>query len=145
MKNYALPIYQLFAIIAGIGWIISILANFVNGETVFDFLRYMSAEQFEYDPMLDYWMKMTGLAFAFIGLGFLYCGIKWKEGFPYGIYFGVYQLVSALSVLLTMARLELDSQMYLLDCVFFLGTGIPMTLAWFGVRNDLRGHNAGQD
>ena len=131
MKNYTLSIYRLAAIIAGIGWVVSIFANLLNGVTVFEFLRIVSSEQFDYSPMLDYWMKMAGLAFGFIGLGFLYCGIKWKKGLPFGIYFGIYQIICCLSVLITMARLELESQIYLLDCAFFLGTGIPMTIAWF--------------
>ena len=134
MKNYTLLIYRAAAIVAGIGWIISILTNLVNGTAVFDFLQYVSSQQFEYHPMLDYWMKMAGLAFAFIGLGFLYCGIKWKEALPLGIYFGAYQIISFLSVLLSMARLDLDSQIYLMDCAFFLGTGLPMTLAWYKLR-----------
>lgn len=134
MKNYTLLIYRAAAIIAGIGWFISILTSLVNGPTVFEFLQYISAEQFAYHPMLDYWMKMAGLAFAFIGLGFLYCGIKWKEALPLGIYFGYYQIASFLGILLSMARLDLDSQIYLMDCVFFLGTGLPMTLAWYRLR-----------
>ena len=136
MKNYILHIYRLAAIVAGIGWMASILTNFVNGTTIFEFLRFVSTEQFEYHPMLDYWMKMAGLAFAFIGLGFLYCGIKWKKALPFGIYFGAYQLASFLSVLLTMVRLDLDSQLYLLDGAFFLGTGLPMTLAWFKLQQN---------
>ena len=137
MKNYAIPIYRLAAIVAGIGWLVSILANLVQGETVFEFLQFVSAEQIEYNPILDYWMKMAGLAFGFIGLGFLYCGIKWKSLFPLGIYFGIFQILSCLSVLITTARIDLDSQIYLLDCTFFLGTGIPMTLAWFQIKKDL--------
>lgn len=135
MKNYVQFIYRMTAIVAGIGWVISILANLVNGTTVFEFLQFVSSEQFDYHPMLDYWMKMAGLAFGFIGLGFLYCGIKWKEALPWGIYFGSFQIASFLSVLLTMLRLDLDSQLYLLDCAFFLGTGLPMTLAWFRLRD----------
>ena len=134
MKNYAQIIYRIAAVIAGIGWIVSVLANLVNGPTVFEFLQFVSSEQFEYHPMLDYWMKMAGLAFGFIGLGFLYCGIKWKEALPWGIYFGSYQILSFLSVLLSMGRLDLDSQLFLLDCAFFLGTGLPMTWAWFKLR-----------
>ena len=134
MNNYAKNIYRLASVVAGIGWIVSIFANLVNGTTVFEFLQVVSSEEFDYHPMLDYWMKMAGLAFAFIGLGFLYCGYKWKEALPYGIYFGAYQILCAVSVLITMIRLDLDNQLYLLDCAFFLGTGIPMTLMWFKLK-----------
>jgi len=134
MKNSAKTIYRLAAIVAGIGWFVSIFANFVNGTKVFEFLEFVSTEQFEYHPMLDYWMKMAGLAFAFVGLGFLFCGMKWKKAFPLGIYFGIYQILSAISILLTMLRIDIDSQLYLLDCLFFFGTGIPMTLAWLSLK-----------
>ena len=133
--NYAKNIYRLSAIAAGIGWVISVLATIVNGELVFEFLQYISGQSFEYNAILDYWMKMAGLAFAFVGVGFLYCGIKWKEGLKFGLYFGVFQILSCVGVLLSMARMEIDSMIYLMDCTFFLGTGIPMTLAWFKIRD----------
>lgn len=136
MKNKALLIYRLSAFAAGVGWFISILTNLLNGPQVFEFLQFISTEQFEYSLMLDYWMKMAGLAFAFIGIGFLYCAFKWKETLPYGIYFGLFQIIQFLSVIVTMARLPLDSQIYLMDCIFFLGTGIPMTFAWYSLKNE---------
>jgi len=132
--NNARIIYRLAAIAAGIGWVVSILATIVNGELVFEFLQYISGLSFEYSTMLDYWMKMAGLAFAFVGLGFLYCGIKWKEGLKFGLYFGLFQILSCVVVLLSIARMEIDSMIYLMDCAFFLGTGIPMTWAWFKIR-----------
>ncbi len=134
MMKYTRIIYRLAAIAAGIGWVVSILATIVNGELVFEFLQYVSGLSFEYNPMLDYWMKMAGLAFAFVGLGFLYCGIKWKEGLKFGLYFGSFQILSGIAVLLNMVRMEIDSLIYLMDCTFFLGTGIPMTWAWFNIR-----------
>ena len=137
MNKYAKLIYRLAAIIAGTGWIVSILATLVNGQAAFEFLQYISGEQLAYNPMLDYWMKMAGLAFAFIGLGFLYCGLKWKEALPYGLYFGSYQILSAFGVLISIARMDIDSNIYLMDCVFFLGTGIPMTWAWFSLKKSL--------
>ena len=127
-------IYRAAAIIAGIGWVVSILATIVNGETVFHFLQFISGHSFEYHPMLDYWMKMAGLAFAFVGLGFLYCGIKWKEGLKYGLYFGLFQILSCIGVLLSLARMDIDSMIYLADVAFFLGTGIPMTIAWYRLQ-----------
>lgn len=134
MTGYTVTIYRFAAIGAGIGWAICVLATIVNGQSVFQFLQFISTEQFDYHPMLDYWMKMAGLAFTFIGLGFLYCGIRWKEALPYGIYFGAYQIVSALGVVISMSRLPVANQMFLLDCAFFLGTGIPMTWAWWRIR-----------
>ena len=129
MGKNTILIYRLAAFTAGVGWFVSILANLVNGSTVFEYLSFISSEDFEYHAMLDYWMKMAGLAFALIGLGFLYCSWKWKETLHLGYYLGIYQVVSALSVLITMSRIDLSSQIYLVDCLFFLGTGIPMTWA----------------
>ncbi|MFT5169232.1 MAG: hypothetical protein ACI8P3_004480 [Saprospiraceae bacterium] len=79
-------------------------------------------------------MKMAGIAFAFIGAGFLFCGIKWREGLKFGLYFGLFQILSFLGILLSIARMEIDSMIYLMDCAFFLGTGIPMTLSWVKIQ-----------
>lgn len=132
LGNYIVIFYRLAAFTAGVGWFVSILANIVNGSTVFEYLSFISSEEFDYHPMLDYWMKMASLAFALIGIGFLYCSWKWKETIHLGFYLGIYQIVSALSVLLTMSRIELSSQIYLVDFLFFLGTGIPMV--WGGLK-----------
>jgi hypothetical protein len=130
MKNSTLFLYRASAIVAGIGWFVSILANLVSGPAVFQFLQFVSEQGLEYSPMLDYWMKMAGLAFAFIGLGFIYTGIQWKEMFRFGRYFAWYQILSFISVIITTWRLSLDSHMYVIDSAFFLGTGLIMLLSW---------------
>ncbi|MDH3648960.1 MAG: hypothetical protein OEQ53_04715 [Saprospiraceae bacterium] len=123
-------IYRSAAIIAGMGWFVSIYTTIVNGPAVFEFLGYISSSEFEYHPMLDYWMKMAGIAFAFIGLGFIFCGIRWKKNLPLGKYFALYQIICFIGVVLSVLRLDLDSSIYVLDFAFFLGTGIPMLIAW---------------
>ncbi len=75
-------------------------------------------------------MKMTGIAFAFIGFGFLRLSAKWKENLMRGKYFAIFQIICGIGVLVSLVRLNLDSPMYILDCIFFFGTGLPMLWSW---------------
>ncbi len=119
-------IFRLAAIAAGIGWGISIYVTLVNGEAVFDFLRTMSETDFSYHPMLDYWGKLTGMAFSFIGFGFFFIAIRGDKYSELKKYFAWFQIICFIVVALTALRLQLDSKIYYLDFLFFLGTGLPM-------------------
>jgi hypothetical protein len=61
-------------IIAAVGWGISIMAVILSDETAFRYLSGMAGETIPSSPMLGYWLKMTGIAFTFIGCLFAYCG-----------------------------------------------------------------------
>jgi len=125
MKN---KLYKLAAIAAGIGWGISIYVTLVDGESVFEFLRYVSQTDFQYHPMLDYWGKLTGVAFSFIGVGFLFVALRGEKYPMLRIYFAWFQIICFLVVFITVFRLDLNTNIYYLDFLFFLGTGIPMLL-----------------
>ncbi len=130
-------IFKAAAILAGIGWGISIYVTLVDGESVFRFLRYVSGTDFTYHPMLDYWGKLTGMAFAFIGLGYFFIAFKGDQYPELRSYFGWFQIICFLGVLISIFRIELDSNIFYLDFLFFLGTGIPMVLtASKKVQND---------
>jgi hypothetical protein len=121
-------IFKSAAILAGIGWGISIYVTLVGGESLFSFLRYVSDTEFAYHPMLDYWGKLTGMAFTFIGLGYFFIAIKGDRYPELKPYFAWFQIVIFVGVLITVFRIDLQSKIFYLDFLFFLGTGIPMVL-----------------
>ncbi len=127
MKTF---IYRWALIVAGVGWGVSVYTSIVGGPQVFEFLQFVSGTEFEYHPMLDYWMKLTGIAFTFIGAGFLFVGIRWRENIQFGRWFGWFQVICFLVVALTVLRIDLVSRIYLLDFLFFLATGVPILLTW---------------
>ena len=121
-------IFKIAALIAGVGWGISLYVTLINGESVFEFLRTVSQTEFSYHPMLDYWGKLTGIAFTFIGLGFVFIALR-AETYPeLKKYFAWFQIICFIGVLVAAMRIDLNSQIYYLDFLFFLGTGIPMLL-----------------
>ncbi|NND31704.1 MAG: hypothetical protein HKN76_03870 [Saprospiraceae bacterium] len=119
---------KISAWIAGVGWGISIYVTLINGESVFEFLRYVSQTDFIYHPMLDYWGKLTGMAFTFIGLGFVFIAVRGGKYPELKKYFAWFQIICFVGVLMAALRIDLNSQIYYLDFLFFLGTGIPMLL-----------------
>ena len=119
-------IFKIAALIAALGWGISIYVTIVDGEQVFSFLRYVSGTNFAYHPMLDYWGKLTGMAFTFIGLGFLFIALKGDQYPALKKPFALFQIICFIGVGITALRLDLTSKIYYLDFLFFLGTGIPM-------------------
>ena len=114
---------------AGIGWGISIYATVVNGKSVFQFLGWVSQTDFTYHPMLDYWGKLTGMAFTFIGLGFIFIALNASRYPELRKYFALFQIICFVGVLIAALRIDLDTPIYYLDFLFFLGTGIPMLYA----------------
>lgn len=122
-------IFKIAALVAGIGWGISIYVTLVNGKSVFEFLGYVSHTDFSYHPMLDYWGKLTGMAFTFIGLGFIFIALKADRYPELRKYFAWFQIICFIGVLVAALRIDLDTQIYYLDFLFFLGTGIPMLYA----------------
>lgn len=121
-------IFKTAAILAGIGWGISIYVTLVSGESVFSFLRFVSDTDFAYHPMLDYWGKLTGIAFTFIGLGYFFIATKGDRYPELKPYFAWFQIICFVGVFISAFRIDLQSTIYLLDFLFFLGTGIPMVL-----------------
>ncbi len=128
-------VFKIAALIAAIGWGVSIYVTIVGGEQVFSFLRYVSGTDFAYHPMLDYWGKLTGMAFTFIGLGFLFIAFKGDRYPELKKPFALFQMICFIGVGITALRLDLTSKIYYLDFLFFLGTGIPMYLTSEGKAN----------
>jgi len=59
---------QLGLLLSSIGWGISFLFTFSTWDSAADQLRVMGADQIEYQPLLDYWLRMASAAFGCIGI-----------------------------------------------------------------------------
>ena len=64
-----LKILRLGLLLSACGWGISFYFTFSSWETAADQLSDMGAGQIQYDPLLDYWLKMASSAFGCIGIG----------------------------------------------------------------------------
>jgi hypothetical protein len=60
---------QIGLIFSSMGWGISFIFTFSSWDSASDQLYLMGAERIEYQPLLDYWLKMASAAFGCIGIG----------------------------------------------------------------------------
>lgn len=55
----------------GLTWGVSVLGVFASWEMILHAMRGFGANPVEYDPMLDYWLRMVAGTFGLLGVGFL--------------------------------------------------------------------------
>lgn len=60
---------QIGLLFSSLGWGVSFIFTFSNWESASEQLFLMGAGRIEYNPLLDYWLKMTSAAFGCIGIG----------------------------------------------------------------------------
>ncbi|MEM7011219.1 MAG: hypothetical protein AAF585_07015 [Verrucomicrobiota bacterium] len=99
-----LRILQLGLAMSGAGWGISFCFTFSSWTTGSAILAQMGAGQLDYDPMLNYWLKMASAAFGCIGIASGLACI-WPVAFeklvyllgPFHAFLGVVLAISAFS------------------------------------------------
>jgi len=97
-----LRMLRLGLLLSSAGWGISFVFTFTSWDTASDQLFLMGAERIDYQPLLDYWLKMASAAFGCVGIASaLACA--WPEKFqgmilllgPFHGFMGVVLSVSA--------------------------------------------------
>ena len=71
-----LRLLRFFLLFAAIAWGVSVFGVFSTWDAAADALRGLGAKPIEYDPMLDYWLRMASGAFALVGIGYLLLAIN---------------------------------------------------------------------
>ena len=64
-----LNILRLGLILSACGWGISFIFTFSSWDSAASQLQDMGAHKIQYDPLLDYWLRMASSAFGCIGIG----------------------------------------------------------------------------
>ena len=121
-----LRLLRLFLGISAFAWGISAVGVFVSWQEAEQLLEGLGAKPIAYDPMLDYWFRMTAGAFALLGGWYLILTI-WPQKFRVVIpWFGVLMLVEGLILLVHGLRLSLPPLPFYADASTCLiaGTGI---------------------
>ncbi len=112
---------RISCLLAGLGWSLA-WGGVVGGSAwTFGMLRVMGGD-LPYHPMLDYWLRMTAISFAFIGLLFLLAAAG-KTGRALPPILAAFQLVCGGTLLFWALRLELPPEQFLGDVGFCLATG----------------------
>jgi len=102
-----LRLLRLFLGFAAFAWGISIVGVFISWSGAVDALQGLGARPIEYDPMLDYWLRMASGAFALVGAWYVVMMI-WPRKFAAAIpWFGALMLVEGCVLLFHGLRLGL--------------------------------------
>jgi len=114
------------AVLAAVGWGMSIAGLMVSSQTAFELLNGMGAGDLAYNPMVDYWLRMTAFAFTAIGVQFLVVAIWWRRFSSWAWAGAIFQLIGGIILLTTANKLALTSGNYQADVLFCLSTGLLM-------------------
>lgn len=104
----------------------SVVGLVVSSHTAFDLLNGMGADDLAYNPMVDYWLRMTAFAFTAIGLQFLVVTVWWRRLRAWAWAGAVFQIVGGLVLFISATRLELQRGNHQADVLFCLSTGFIM-------------------
>ena len=102
-----LRLLRIFLGFAAFAWGISIVGVFLSWPAAVEALRGLGAGPVNYDPMLDYWLRMASGAFALIGGWYLVMMI-WPQKFAAAIpWFGGLMVAEGIILLVHGIRLSL--------------------------------------
>lgn len=109
MKDQRQLLYlRVFLGFAAFGWGISVVGVFVSWPEASQLLQGLGAKPITYDPMLDYWLRMTSGAFALVGVWYLVMMI-WPKKFSAAIpWFGALMIAEGIILLAHGLRLSLS-------------------------------------
>jgi hypothetical protein len=102
-----LRLLRLFLGFTAFGWGISAVGVFVSWSEAEKLLEGLGAKPINYDPMLDYWLRMASGAFTLVGIWYLALMIWPKRFFSAIPWFGFLMLVEGLILLVHGLRLSL--------------------------------------
>src|SRR5579863_7556784 len=102
-----LRILRLFLGFATFAWGISAVGVFASWAQASEMLQGLGARPIQYDPMLDYWLRMASGAFALVGVWYLMMMI-WPKRFYAAIpWFGWLMIFEGIILLVHGLRLKL--------------------------------------
>ncbi len=92
---------------AAFAWGVSVFGVFLNWDSASQALQGLGARPINFDPMLDYWLRMAAGAFTLVGVWYLILAI-WPEKYYSAIpWFGALMIVEGLILLTHGLRLSL--------------------------------------
>ena len=102
-----LRLLRLFLGFAAFAWGISVVGVFATWPQINHIAQGMGAKPIDYDPMLDYWLRMMAGAFALVGVWYLML-MLWPKKFHAAIpWFGALMVAEGIILLVHGLRLGL--------------------------------------
>jgi hypothetical protein len=103
----SLRLLRLFLGFAAFAWGISVVGVFATWPQINHIAQGMGAKPVDYDPMLDYWLRMMAGAFALVGVWYVMLMIWPKKFFAAIPWFGALMIVEGIILLVHGLRLGL--------------------------------------
>jgi len=71
-----LRMLRFFLVFSALGWGVSVLGVFLSWSGTIGLLQGLGGPSVPYDPMLEYWLRMTAAAYTLIGLVYLLLALR---------------------------------------------------------------------
>ena len=109
------------------GWGLSILGLILPSENAFKWLVYMGCHA-QYDPKLDYWLRMTAFVFTWIAFLSIKAFINPKKSKELILHLGILNTIGGFILIIAGVRLNIPINEFIPDALFCLSTGPVMLL-----------------
>ena len=107
------------------GWGLSILGLILPSENAFNWLVYMGCHA-QYDPKLDYWLRMTAFVFTWIAFLSIKAFINSEKSKELILHLGILNTIGGFILLIAGYKLNIPINEFLPDTLFCLSTGPVM-------------------
>ena len=130
---------RLFLFVAAFGWLISVLGVVLPWSTALLGLKGLGAGDIAHDPMVDYWMRMTGGAYTGIGIFILMVALRPSKFENVVGTVGALSVIEGIVLLVHGLRLGLPPFPFYGDTLFCLFIGAGIWVLWKETSNKTDG------
>ena len=128
-SKHTAVLLRILLLAGGFGWGISLFGVFLPWPMVISQLEGLGAQNISGDPMLNYWLRMTSIAFSFIGLLFLVCAINPPKYALLVPWLGFFMIAEGLVLFIYGLVLNLHFIPFVVDSSFCIIIGVGIIAA----------------
>jgi len=114
-------------LINAFGWGLSMLGLFMPSHIAFQWLSYMGCHA-QYDPKLDYWLRMTAFVFCWVGALSFKAFLQPEKSKELIFYLGILNTVGGVILIFSGLKLNIPFNEFIPDSIFCLTTGAVMLM-----------------
>ena len=119
------------------GWGLSVLGLVMPSDTAFKWLSYMGC-QAQYDPKLDYWLRMTAFVFCWVGVLSFRAFLNIEKSRELIFWLGILNTIGGFVLVFSGFKLNISLNEFLPDVLFCLTTGVVMLTIKPVNKNEVR-------
>lgn len=128
-EKHILAILRILLLAGAFGWGISVFGVFLPWVTVISQLEGLGAQNIPSDPMLNYWLRMTAVAFSFIAILFLLCAFDPRKYAMLLPWLASFMIAEAFILFTYGLLLNLHLIPFIIDASFCIAIGTGILIA----------------